>query len=139
MSGSRMGYSWILVILWIILATSVTSSAFYYLYRFIKQSWSKPLTTGHAIILLGFWALIQLILMNYFHYDFYYHHQWKVVTVTKPLNKWYRHCCYRPDYPPLWLYIEMVEVYFLKFLFPHDLLKIPYYLNRSGSNLSPEF
>ena len=127
-----MGYSKMIALLGILLATALASAPFFTLYRYVKSHWGQPLETKHAVHLLGFWSLIHMILMTHFHPDFYYHHQWKIISFTKPLNQWYQYSCYRPDYPPLWMYIEMIEAYFLNLFFPRDLLSSSLIVESAG-------
>lgn len=116
-----MGYSRVLVILSIIVSTTLLGLPLILLYKYVKSHWGQPLQQSHSLHLLGFWVWIQVVLLTHIHIDFYYHHQWKIITVNYPLNDWYRLRCFRPDYPPLWNYIEMLEGYFLGIFFPQDL------------------
>ena len=81
-----MGYDRTVVLLGIAIATTLTGVPLFLLYKYVKSHWGKPLETKHAVHLLGFWALIQAVFMNHFHADFYYHHQWKITTMTQPVT-----------------------------------------------------
>ena len=56
---------------------------------FIKRHWDQPLTNRRAIILLTFWAILNLILDSNKSPSFHFHHQIKLITHNYPLSKWY--------------------------------------------------
>ena len=75
------------------------------LWRFLKQHGEKSLTTRHAVKLLGFWVILEVILMPNIHHDFFYHHRWKIITHINSLSEWYDARPYQLDYPPLFAYL----------------------------------
>ena len=102
----------------------------YGLIMFIQRHGSEPLTTRHAMKLLIFWVILEFLLMPNIYLDFFYHHQWKIVTHNFPMSSCYDERPYKLDYPPLFAFLEYLESSLLAIFFPEDMK--PTSLNRES-------
>ena len=100
---------------------AIIGGVLYTLVRFLKRHGDEPLSTRHAVRLLGFWAIVELVLFPNLQEDFNYYHRWKVITHNFPLSEWYEIRAYNIDYAPLFAYLEWLEGSLLALFFPDDL------------------
>lgn len=85
------------IVLWGTFSVSIC----FILVKYVNKHKDEPLTSKHILRLALIWVVFKLLLIPINVFDFFFHHQWKMIMYNLPYDQIYDKRCFGFDYPPL--------------------------------------
>ena len=83
--------------------TSLSALICFLFISYIKIHKDEHLNSNHIFKLALFWVSLKLLLIPVNCFDFFFHHQWKIILYNLSYEQVYEARCFAFDYPPLFV------------------------------------